>query len=313
VRTIPDAEAGLMLAIRGRGHRAGALATGLAALLALSVPLVSAAAAAAADRFAGVEVVAHPVSGNVHMLVGAGGNIGVSIGADGTLIIDDQFAPLAERILQALDRLGGDRPKLILNTHFHGDHTGGNPFFGTTGTIVAHDNVRVRLAADDGFPAPGLPVLTFQDRVRVHFNDDTIEVIHFPAGHTDGDSVVWFRDANVLHMGDLLFNGLFPFIDLASGGSVEGVIANLSRILEMVPDDIRIIPGHGPLAGRGDLQETLTMIRETRATVLDALGSGRSVDEVVAAGLGPQWTSWGVGFINEERWIRTLAAAPGGR
>jgi cyclase len=283
-------------------------AAGLLLGVSLAAPL---AADAEADRFAGVELVAHEVSGNVYMLIGAGGNIGASVGSDGTLIIDDQFAPLAERIAQALERIGGERPKLILNTHFHGDHTGGNPFFGASGTIVAHDNVRARLAAEENYPGSGLPVLTFADRVRVHFNGDTLEVVHFPAGHTDGDSVVWFREANVLHMGDLLFNGMFPFIDLASGGSVEGVIDNLSRIAGMVPDDVRIIPGHGPLATKTDLEETLAMIRATRAAVLGALGGGQSVDDVIAAGLEARWAAWGGGFINEERWIRTLAAAPG--
>jgi cyclase len=287
------------------------LASRSAAVLILGALLTAPLVAAGEDRFAGVELVPHPVSGNVYMLIGAGGNIGASVGVDGTLIIDNQFAPLAERIAQTLERIGGERPKLILNTHFHGDHTGGNPFFGTSGTIIAHDNVRARLAADEHYPGNGLPVLTFADRVRVHFNGDTLEVVHFPAGHTDGDSVVWFRGANVLHMGDLLFNGMFPFIDLASGGSVEGVIANLSDIVGMVPDDVRIIPGHGPLASKSDLEETLVMLRSTRAFVLGALGSGKSVDEVVAAGLEARWAAWGGGFINEERWIRTLAAAPG--
>jgi cyclase len=275
--------------------------------------LLAALPAVADDRFADVELVPHLVSGNVYMLVGAGGNIGASVGKDGTLIVDDQFAPLAERIDQALEDIGGERPKLILNTHFHGDHTGSNPFFGATGTIIAHDNVRTRLAAQDEFPSQGLPVLTFAERVSVHFNDDTIEVMHFPAGHTDGDSVVWFRQANVLHMGDLLFNGAFPFIDLASGGSVDGVLANLASILEIMPADIRIIPGHGPVATRADVEQTLVMIRDTRAAVLGALGRGRTVDEVIAAGLDARWASWGGGFINEERWIRTLAAAAGAR
>lgn len=286
-----------------------ALPAALLTLLLAAVP----AASVADDRFAGVELVPHLVSDNVYMLVGAGGNIGASVGKDGTLIVDDQFAPLAERIAQALLDIGGERPKLILNTHFHGDHTGGNPFFGATGTIVAHDNVRTRLAAQDGFPSQGLPVLTFADRVSVHFNDDTIDVVHFPAGHTDGDSVVWFRQANVLHMGDLLFNGAFPFIDLASGGSIDGVLANLGSILEMVPADVKIIPGHGPVATRADVEQTLAMIRDTRAAVLGAIGSGRSVDEVIAAGLDARWASWGAGFINEERWIRTLAAGAGAR
>ncbi len=263
------------------------------------------------DRFAGVEITVMPVRDHVHMVTGAGGNIGLSVGADGTLIVDDQFAPLAERIQAAIDAHDGAAPKLVLNTHFHGDHTGGNPAFGVNGTIIAHDNVRQRLLTTDDFPDAGLPVLTFAEEVRVHFNGDTLRVIHMPAGHTDGDSVIWFERANVLHMGDLLFNGAFPFIDLNSGGSVAGVIVNLTRVLEMVPADIQVIPGHGPLAGTDDIRATLEMIRETRAAVTAALGSGQSVDEIVATGLDPRWASWGSGFINEERWIRTLAAGSG--
>ncbi|MAT83095.1 MAG: MBL fold metallo-hydrolase [Gammaproteobacteria bacterium] len=285
-----------------RRLRAGLLAAALAATAA-------AHAESAADRFAGVEVEARQVRDNVYMLTGAGGNIGVSVGADGTLIIDDQFAPLADRITAALAGIDGDAPKLVLNTHFHGDHTGSNPIFGEVATIVAHDNVRARLALQQDFPARGLPVLTYAEAVTVHFNGDTLEVIHLPAGHTDGDSVVWFRGANVLHTGDLLFKDRFPFIDQSSGGSVPGVIVNLTRLVEMLPEDVAIIPGHGPLAGRADLEATLGMIRATRAEVLEALGRGRSVDEIVADGLDPQWASWGSGFINEERWIRTLAAS----
>lgn len=264
------------------------------------------------DRFAGVEVVASNVSDNIYMLTGAGGNIGVSVGGDGTLIIDDQFAPLAERIVAALDGIDGAAPKLILNTHFHGDHTGSNPIFGRTGTIIAHDNVRKRLQTEEDFASSGLPVVTFGDEVRVHFNDDTLRVIHMPAGHTDGDSVVWFERANVLHTGDLLFNGGFPFVDIESGGSVAGVIVDLTRILDLGPDDLKIIPGHGPLASKKDIRATLEMIRETRAQVIDALGRGLDVDEVVAEGLDERWASWGTGFITEERWIRTLAAPSGG-
>ncbi len=281
----------------------------IAAALAVTVPAL---ALAQEDRFAGVEVTPIQVRDNVYMLTGAGGNIGASVGADGTLIIDDQFAPLAERIARALESIAGDAPRLILNTHFHGDHTGGNPVFGELGTIIAHDNVRLRLASQADFPASGLPVLTFADRVSVHFNGDTLEVIHLPAGHTDGDSVVWFKTANVLHAGDLLFNGAFPYIDQGSGGSVEGVIANLSRLLEMAPDDVRIIPGHGPLADKDDIRATLAMIRETRGTVMDALGRGLSVEQIIEQGLDSKWHSWGAGFINEERWIRILAGPGAG-
>lgn len=288
--------------VRGSAAAALVLAGGV-----LAGPVLG--AAPDEDRFAQVEVKALPVSDNVYMLTGAGGNIGASVGADGTLIIDDQFAPLAERILAALDGIDGAAPKLILNTHFHGDHTGGNPVLGKTGSILAHDNVRARLLTEDDFPSSGLPVVTFSEQISVHFNGDTLEVIHLPAGHTDGDSVVWFKGANVLHTGDLLFNGGFPFIDQDSGGSVPGVIVNLTRLLDMVPDDVKVIPGHGPLTDKSAILATLDMIRETRATVMEGLGSGMSVDEVVEAGLAERWESWGTGFINEERWIRTLAAS----
>lgn len=292
--------------------RTGASQRALTVIAAAGWALASmavAGAGAAEDRFAGVEVAVHPVRGNVHMLTGAGGNIGASVGPDGTLIIDDQFAPLAERIVQALDDIDGEAPKIILNTHFHGDHVGGNPVFSETGTVVAHDNVRLRLLDDEQFPARGLPQITFGERIEVHFNGDTLEVLHMPGGHTDGDSVVWFRDANVLHTGDLLFKDVFPFIDLEHGGSVAGVIVNLTRLVEMLPDDVRIIPGHGPLADKGDLRRTLDMIRATRAEVSEALERGLAVDEVVAQGLDPRWQPWGEGLIDEERWIRTLAAS----
>lgn len=261
-----------------------------------------------ADRFADVQVKAQPVNGNVYVLMGAGGNIGATIGSDGTLIIDDEFQPLAGRIQKALTELNGDAPKLIINTHFHGDHTGGNPVFGETGTIIAQDNVRTRLAAQTAFPPRGLPIITYTDRITVHFNGDTLDVIHLPPAHTDGDSVVWFHEANVLHTGDLLFNGAFPVIDLSHGGSVQGMIDDLGRLIDMVPDDIHIIPGHGPLATKDDMKKSRDMIRETRAEVTEALGRGMSVDDIVAHGLAARWKPWGQGFVDEERWIRTLAA-----
>ncbi len=287
----------------------GITAAGFALFLAAAAAATG-ANAADEDRFANVEVKAQPVNGNVYVLMGAGGNIGASIGGDGTLIIDDEFQPLAERIQKTLHDLNGDAPKLILNTHFHGDHTGSNPMFGETGTIIAQDNVRTRLAQQSDFPARGLPVVTYSDRVTVHFNGDTLDVIHLPPAHTDGDSVVWFHKANVLHTGDLLFNGAFPVIDLSHGGSVTGVIDDLGRLIDMVPDDIHVIPGHGPLATKDDMREARTMIQQTRAEVMDALGRGMTVDQIVAHGLDPKWKAWGQGFVDEEAWIRTLATSP---
>ena len=273
-------------------------------LILLSTTSLSISNLWAADRFAGVEVKAQLVSGSVHMLTGAGGNIGVSIGADGTLIIDDQFAPLAEKIQNALTQLGGDRPRLILNTHFHGDHTGSNPNFGSSGAIIAHDNVRVRLANQDGFAPSGLPVVTFAQQLTVHFNGDELAVIHLPNGHTDGDSVVWFKQANVIHMGDHFFNGAFPYIDIGSGGSVSGVIRNLEQVIQMVPADIKIIPGHGPMANIADLSKSLDTIKATQKIIQQGVSAGLS-DSKIEAKLS-DYANWGKGFISTSRWISII-------
>ena len=264
--------------------------------------------AAEADQFADVKVSARHVAGSVHMLTGAGGNIGVSVGEDGTLIIDDQFAPLAGRIQAAIDGLGGAAPKLVLNTHFHGDHTGSNAHFGRTGTIIAHDNVRLRLLNVENGERYALPLVTFADRVRIHFNDDEVDFIHLPNGHTDGDSVVWFKNANVIHMGDHLFNGRFPYIDTASGGTVEGFVSNLETVLKIVPEDIRVIPGHGDLGSVVTIAESIEMIRATQKQVRDATAAGRSAEDIQKAGLGERWAEFGSGFINQERWIQILLA-----
>ncbi len=262
---------------------------------------------APADRFAAVEIKAQHVSGSVHMLEGAGGNIGVSIGEDGTLIIDDQYAPLAEKIIAALEDLGGNRPKLILNTHYHGDHAGSNPAMGTTGTIISHDNVRVRLLAEENFPRSGLPVVTYDDNLNVHFNGETIEITHLPAGHTDGDSVVWFKQANVIHMGDHYFKERFPYIDIGSGGDVDGFIANVEAILARLPQDIQVIPGHGSLSNRAELASTIAVVKATASKVRQDLDSGRSSADIIAD-LNNNYASWGSGFISAERWVQIIQA-----
>ena len=276
-------------------------------LLALCLAVPSGLTAAADLSKEDVEVKAIPVGGPVYMLTGAGGNIGVSVGDDGVLIVDDQFLPLAERIQTAIDALGGDRPKFILNTHYHGDHVGGNPHFGQAGTIIAHDNVRARLLGDDSLPLAALPIITFANSLSVHFNGDEIRLLHLPAGHTDGDSAVWFRNANVLHLGDQLFNGRFPYIDLEAGGTVAGYIANLEAVLEWAAPDVKVIPGHGALGGLDEVRATIKVLRDTQQAVAAALAIGTALDEVIAEGLGPDYAEWGSGFINEERWIRILA------
>lgn len=239
------------------------------------------------------------------MLVGQGGNIGVSAGADGILIVDDQYAPLADRIRAALADLGSDTPRFVLNTHFHGDHTGGNADFGMESLIVAHENVRVRLDSGNA-PAQALPVVTYDDDITIHFNGEDITLIHMPSGHTDTDSVVLFEDSGVIHMGDHFFNGAFPFVDLASGGTVQGYLSNLEKILSWIDDDTQIIPGHGPLASKADLLNFYNVVRETSMDIRIKKSQRMSREEIVAEGLDPSLESWGQGFISEQRWIETV-------
>ena len=271
---------------------------------------ISAAATVLAqdDRFANVTIETVPVTGNISMLIGSGGNIGVSTGDDGLLIIDDQYAPLAAKIRAALSQLNPDAPKFLLNTHFHGDHTGGNADFGVASIIIAHENVRGRLVAEDS-PSPALPVITFDDDVTVHFNGENITLIHMPRGHTDTDSVVMFEDSNVVHMGDHFFNGGFPFVDLANGGTVQGYLSNLEKALSWIDDDTSVIPGHGPLGSKADLLAFYNVVKDTSTTIRVMKSQGVSAEEAVTEGLSDEYESWGQGFINEQRWIETVFAS----
>ena len=271
---------------------------------------ISAAATVLAqdDRFANVTIETVSVTGNISMLIGSGGNIGVSAGDDGLLIIDDQYAPLAAKIRAALSQLNPDAPKFLLNTHFHGDHTGGNADFGVASIIIAHENVRGRLVAEDS-PSSALPVITFDDDVTVHFNGENITLIHMPRGHTDTDSVVMFEDSNVVHMGDHFFNGGFPFVDLANGGTVQGYLSNLERALSWIDDETSVIPGHGPLGSKADLLAFYNVVKDTSTTIRVMQSQGISAEEAVTEGLGDEYESWGQGFINEQRWIETVFAS----
>ena len=289
------------------------LALSLFALLATLSP----DAAAQQRDLSAVQIKATKVSGNVYMLEGAGGNIGVSAGGDGVLIVDDQFAPLADKIRAALKAINPGPLRFVLNTHFHFDHTGGNAQFGRESTIVAHDNVRKRLAegqppraagqpATPPAPKEALPVITYAQSVSIHFNGEEIKVIHYPAGHTDGDSVIFFTSSNVAHLGDDFFAGRFPFVDLDYGGSVQGLTRNIADIIARLPADVKIIPGHGPLSSIDDLKTYHRMLTATTDIVRKQIDAGKSLADIKAAGLPDEWKQWGAGFVPQDRWLETI-------
>jgi len=283
----------------------------------------------AQDDIASAEIRFAPVAGNIHIIEGRGGNIGVSSGPDGVLIVDDQYAPLSERIQKAIDAIGGKgKPKFILNTHWHGDHTGGNEHFGKSGTIIAHTNVRKRLSTKqelfgrvvEPLSKDGLPVITFDESLSIHFNGEEIRVLHLPHGHTDGDSVIFFMGSGVVHAGDLMFAGAFPFVDLDHGGDVQGYADNVGKLIAEIEKwnselarsggagtakEVKIIPGHGPLSTVNDLGTVRTMLNESIGTVRDAIKAGQSLEEIKKIPLA-RWNSWGDGFIKKSEWLETV-------
>ncbi len=255
-----------------------------------------------------VRITTQPLGGCAHMLTGQGGNIGVCAGEEGILIIDDQFERLAEEIAGALKGIANKRVKYVINTHLHGDHTGGNAWFKRIedATVMAHRHVRKRMSAKADISAESLPVVTFNDGIEVHFNGELLRVMHLPKGHTDGDAVVWFTRANVLHTGDLLFNRMFPFIDLDSGGTVAGYMANIERLLGQIDQHTKIIPGHGKLASKQDVEAVLQMLKTTAASVARDKAAGHSEADIIAKGVTPQYKDWAWSFISEQRWLKTL-------
>lgn len=263
--------------------------------------------ALAQQDFSKVEIKATQVSGNVYMLEGSGGNIGVCIGADGILIVDDQFAPLADKITAALAQLNPGRLKYVVNTHHHGDHTGGNASFaGREATIIAQSNVRVNMGKDPKMNPVALPVITFTNGAAVFFNGEEITATHYGPAHTNGDSVIRFTKANVIHMGDQLMTDRFPYIDLANGGDLDGLIANWKTIIAGAPADVKIIPGHGRLATLDDLKAALAVVEESVAFVRQGMAGGKTLEQLKADGLPEKFKSWGSGFINPHRWIETV-------
>jgi glyoxylase-like metal-dependent hydrolase (beta-lactamase superfamily II) len=261
-----------------------------------------------------IQVKTQKVSGNVYMLQGRGGNIGALVGMEGIMIVDDDYKVVSEKLRAALKELGSATPKFILNTHWHGDHTEGNQFFGKDSIIVAHINVRRRLMDPPTifgekvapYPSFALPVVTYTQSVRLHLNGEEVRAVHYPNGHTDGDTVVFFVNANVVHLGDDFFTGRFPFVDLDSGGSVQGLITNLGQLINEIPADAKLIPGHGPLSTLDDLKVFRQTLVDTSNIVQQAMKQNRSLEEIKKAGLPEKYKDWGSGFIKTDQWIETV-------
>ena len=231
------------------------------------------------NRFDKVTIESKKLTENTYMLVGSGGNIGVSIGTDGTFIIDDQFAPLTEKIVATLKQLSDKPIKVVMNTHHHADHTGGNENFGKLGaTIMAHDNVKKRLK--DNSTAIALPTITFNDKLTLNINGEDVLALHVANAHTDGDTMLYFTESNLLHTGDTFFNRRYPYIDLSAGGSVDGYINAVKTGLMLVDDNTKIIPGHGDLANKADYEAFLNMLETLKTNVLSAIENGKTEDEV---------------------------------
>ncbi|RKY20444.1 MAG: MBL fold metallo-hydrolase [Planctomycetota bacterium] len=290
----------------------------LLAVAAAALPLNSASA-----QDTGVEIVVTPLNPGVAMVVGRGGNIGLVHGDGEALLIDDQFAPLTESILAAVAEHTEAPLRWVLNTHWHGDHTGGNANLSRAGAlIVAHENVRARMATDQHMqafdrdvpaaPAEALPVITHKHGATLYVAGTRLDLVHVPAAHTDGDSLVHMPDVDVLHTGDTFFNGMYPFIDLGSGGGIEGLLAAADVSLSLCGPDTAIIPGHGPLAGRAELAAYRDMLAGVLAAVRALMAEGHDLDAIVAAAPSAPWDdAWGGGFIAPDAFATTVATSLG--
>lgn len=290
-------------------HRAHRLATALAALL-LAAPV-------AAQDFSQVKIETTKVAEGVYALKGAGGNLGLVVGTDRAFLIDDQYAPLVPKIRAAIAEVTDKPVSFVFNTHWHGDHVGGNEAFAESGSlVVAHDNVRTRLSSDQvmaafdrtvpAAPKGALPVITFNDQATFHVGGHTVRAIHIPSAHTDGDAIVQLPEVNVIHTGDLVFYGLYPVVDYSNGGSLKGMADATARLLEMSDENTRFIPGHGPVViGRKELAEYLEMLRVVHARLEKLIGEGKTLEEVIAAKPTAEFDEkWGKGFLPADRWVR---------
>lgn len=275
----------------------------------------------AGDSFDKVEIKTIKLGHGIYMLMGSGGNIGVSVGDDGVFMIDDQFAPLAPKIKAAIAELSKKPVKFMINTHWHYDHVGGNESLAKDGVIiVAHNNVRKRMSKD-GFikafnkkvpasPAVALPIITFSDEVTFHLNSLDIEVVHKSNAHTDGDSLVIFKSANVIHMGDTFFNGLYPFIDASSEGSINGMIKAADYVLSIADDKTKIIPGHGPLGDKKSLKSYRDMLVTVRDRMQKLMDEGKSLEQIIALKPNADFDKiWGQAFLKPDVFLKILNSA----
>jgi glyoxylase-like metal-dependent hydrolase (beta-lactamase superfamily II) len=285
------------------------------ALLALCVPAVALGQDKPDPKKVGLKVT--KVAGQVHVIEDtnaefSGGNIGVSIGADGVVLIDDKFAALAPKVEAALKSISDKPVRFIINTHFHGDHTDGNAAFGSRSTIIAHDNTRKRMVTGRGkdsppAPAAALPIITFDDKLSVHLNGEDIRAVHMPTGHTDTDVVIFFTKSNVVHLGDEFFNGMYPFIDSdGGGGSVKGLIANINKLIPMIPAGAKIIPGHGPVATIKELRSYVTMLEQLTAFVEAGVKAGKPLDQLKQDKSLAKFAPWAKGFFTTEQFLEQL-------
>jgi glyoxylase-like metal-dependent hydrolase (beta-lactamase superfamily II) len=269
---------------------------------------------AAAPAFAQeLKIVTTPVAGPISMIEGRGGNIGISSGEDGMLMIDTQYANISGPIEDELRKIvpGGIKWFIIINTHFHDDHTSGNANFGPkAAAVIAQENVRTRLLNGKDLTnadvRKALPVITYADTASVYINGETVTLTHLPKGHTDGDTLLHFTKSNVFHTGDQFTNGMYPFIDTKGGGSVDGYLANVAKMIEIIPDDAKIIPGHGPLATKKDLLTFQETLKDTIGIIRKAKSEGKSIEDVQKAGLPAKYDSWGKAFVSTKSWISII-------
>jgi glyoxylase-like metal-dependent hydrolase (beta-lactamase superfamily II) len=282
-----------------------------------AIAVCFAAPALAQDEdFSAVQIETQQLAPGLFMLIGSGGNIALSTGSDGSVLVDTQFAPLNSKIVAAVRAAGGDDVKYVINTHWHFDHTGGNEPLGMAGaTIIAHDNVLVRMSSEQflaalnrrepAAPAAARPVITFPTRTTFQLNGNTVNIVHVENAHTDGDSIVHFTNANVIHTGDTYMKDVYPFIDVSSGGSIDGFINSSAAVLARADANTKIIPGHGALANKADMQRFHDMLVKVRGSIQSLIDQGRTEDQVVAAGPTAEFdAAWGQGFMNAEQFTR---------